>query len=119
MAAPMATLQWSRRLSATETAVAVGPHEVAHLASMQPSPLSDGDAPGTPPHHDCSGAASMEPSPLSDGDHRWQAHSMWVSILLQWSRRLSATETAGRRPTNVRRCRWLQWSRRLSATETS
>src|SRR5436305_1134732 len=82
-------LQWSRRLSATETGRGTAcdpPHE---LASMEPSPLSDGDH--------CDAGAKGKPSRV-----------------LQWSRRLSATETGDSR-CNVHHREWLQWSRRLSA----
>src|SRR5438132_661823 len=61
--------------------------------------------------------ASMEPSPLSDGN-LWGGlpAAEWV-ISLQWSRRLSATETK-LRPLTTDGAAKLQWSRRLSATET-
>src|SRR5258706_316466 len=58
----------------------------------------------------------MEPSPLSDGDVD-ELNRRATEYQLQWSRRLSATETA-RRASDSARHLALQWSRRLSATET-
>src|SRR5207302_587327 len=82
------------------------------------SPLSDGDrtcsTPGPPRCPSFNGAvasqrrrqrrrlgvvalgvASMEPSPLSDGDSSPSGADVLGRLLLQWSRRLSATETPG------------------------
>src|SRR5436309_297897 len=84
-------LQWSRRLSATETARQAREQLGWTQASMEPSPLSDGDPPCSattraagsgfngavasqrrrpigPFVDDGQLTASMEPSPLSDGD---------------------------------------------------
>src|SRR5256885_1855380 len=85
-----ASLQWSRRFSATETCRRAGyDHELR--ASMEPSLLSDGNI--TP---------RIRGSPLES---------------LQWSRRFSATETGGLSVV-FGVTALLQWSRRFSATET-
>src|SRR5438132_1268525 len=91
-AADIRGLQWSRRLSATETDVEDLHGCCAPRASMEPSPLSDGNRlvdglAGTVL------VASMEPSPLSDGNTASDADGRVRSAMLQWSRRLSATET--------------------------
>src|SRR5437870_4082529 len=88
------SLQWSRRLSATET--------MASASAMA----------------ERAGLASMEPSPLSDGNAEINLHPT-TKAALQWSRRLSATETITIYEADLQaRIRALQWSRRLSATET-
>src|SRR5438132_303329 len=72
-------LQWSRRLSATET------------EDIQAVGEAIGDN------------ASMEPSPLSDGNMELSVGSRVHRTGLQWSRRLSATETATPRGSSGRR----------------
>src|SRR5207237_1387800 len=128
------------RLSATETRIRRSRIGCQFDASMEPSPLSDGDLLRALLLA-LIAVASMEPSPLSDGDAQASTKITWLARL-QWSRRLSATETSPspappsgtpggfngavasqrRRPRRGagplgRRSR-LQWSRRLSATET-
>src|SRR2546430_1746224 len=60
-------LQWSRRLSATETNGPAAFRRLVSLTSMEPSPLSDGDM-GCDAEKALFLLTSMEPSPLSDGD---------------------------------------------------
>src|SRR5258708_5192781 len=86
-------LQWSRRLSATET----GPPPIAPRRQRR---CFNGAVASQRRRLEARHAArlrlpaSMEPSPLSDGDKlREEAHKALVTRL-QWSRRLSATETA-------------------------
>src|SRR5436190_1643853 len=106
---------------------------------MEPSPLSDGNHRSHRVDH-VARLASMEPSPLSDGNAEY-INGLCKVCLLQWSRRLSATEiqaavqqaalgeVASMEPSplsdgNVHigdvvigAAASLQWSRRLSATE--
>src|SRR5438874_2663550 len=84
---------------------------------MEPSPLSDGNS-GRCKKHELVQHASMEPSPLSDGNNAPPICTLPWQTELQWSRRLSATETPGYGPDPPPKKK-LQWSRRLSATETS
>src|SRR4051794_1271364 len=85
-------------------------------ASMEPSPLSDGDCAraGDAPRR---APASMEPSPLSDGDlvdvRDHQPGIVGFNGAVASQRRRPATA-----PDTLLSLVELQWSRRLSATET-
>ncbi len=109
------SLQWGRRVFATETGAGAARCHTGRDASMGPSRVRDGDdlahcirSPRVP--------ASMGPSRVRDGDPGDAVHVAHV-LLLQWGRRVFATETAEAAATGSKE-QVLQWGRRVFATET-
>ena len=112
------SLQWGRRLLATERHLTEGRGGAEQRASMGPSPLGDGKLPDCGRPRCAESPASMGPSPLGDGKaeiHAFGAARSDASMgpsplgdgktvhgiawelsrsLLQWGRRLLATERA-------------------------
>ena len=109
-------LQWSRRLSTSETAMNPEYSAQAHRASMEPTSFNVGDRAVRHAELASPAVASMEPTSFNVGDSEYLTVTISVD-LLQWSRRLSTSETVGpigRQRNQLR----LQWSRRLSTSET-
>ena len=119
------SLQWGRRVNATETREGCRREHALRLASMGPSRECDGDRLATRtqnarnqasmgPSRECDGdssstapkatpkAASMGPSRECDGDWRQPRLRPALALRLQWGRRVNATET-GPAPESARR----------------
>ena len=85
-------LQWSHRPSAMETPVNEATDRSVVIPSMEPPPFGDGneDPDGEAQR---AGLPSMEPPPFGDGNMTY-IFLLTVLIILQWSHRPSAMETA-------------------------